>query len=1470
MSVIGISNLKNTTENRAYFEVEVAEAAQLKARTEAAAYYRSPTPARWISVGGTMAEDGAEIKEGEISAAFAGHAPKSFAAKNRKGRPVQTTAISNNLENPDRKAATDVTISLEKSVSTLLRAAELAGEKDLVRKLRQAEDDVAREVVRHAAEIGLIRTRRGHAGKDSEIPADFLVAMVPHALSRAGDPQEHRHLLVFNGSIRKDGTVGTLDLSELVSHKFYLQSVFSAGMANRLKELGFAVTYEGDKPRGKWEIAGAPAKLMKEWSQRRNKILETLKGVAGDFAHRQAGELEAAERDEQKATATDVASNVGRGKTQSRRELKKAISEQTRASKAELPSDAELEAKHRNDLAEHTNGTPADVVQAMRVATLRTPEPAGAALEAGVEYLFEKSSVATLRQLRTAVAEAASIRSLSVAQIEDEVQRGIASGLVRAIGTTERGDTVYSTDAAIATEWRMLTASVAGQGRGVLTVEGAERAIAEVEARERAAGRKDFTFSDEQRAFVKWFARGDAVVVGEGLAGTGKTTAMQTVVVAAHHMDLHTIGTAPTTSAAENLHKEAGTREHLPIQGLALQLRTGQRTLTERDYILIDEAGMAELGHAATVIQAARAAGAQVALVGDERQFAPIGAGSPFTSLGTVLGTSQLAEIRRQLVPWQNAASRAMASGDIDTGLMSYHAEGRWKFGKDREDTARAVITDWTADLDRPGKNGAPSTRLIIARQHEDAHALNAGARQVLIDRGMLGTDEVVVKTLHRDGNNGDLRDLPLRKGDELIVWRNVPKMNLNNGDRITVEKVEPIKGDAKGDVLLTWRTAKTGALTSAPLSSLTPPPGPDDPASQPRVPYLQHAYAVTQYSAQGKTVDKAFVYGGTGLDARSVYVSLTRHRDDVAIYWDKGGIAQSLREEGQAANHTAIVEHIRREASKLDKKHNVLDFVKDWRAWLATGDLHAETPRPTAVAAQMQAAAQSAATTVQATLANPRQAHAVIREAIKPRPPVAVPVLRVSADARAQSAYLREVRRQRTDATAANRRALRQLDPIVRDLRRSSGVTLAAGLSDAPDPSRDNLREAAARALPQIGEALAAWNHRQTASARASHLDARSEEFRLLQRSGLLTAAGPMRAAPTMPDQAAWTDTWLRHNRLGRYAPVTPLVLPAQVGRAALSSRLPPLPESLTKRLPDVALASLARPTLSRNPAAAPVVSAAAYAEILERERTATERRVLAGVVIRLGTPEKVARSQLADALTRPEAIRDDTLRLEVRRIKALTEARDTVVSAISGNWIRLTAPVRAIDPLAAAAEWRLELRRAQRSTEVHAPRPDPAADRVAFDGRGQVTVGEMVAMLQARRMAIGMPSGVIAPPASAAAQMDTAIATLREAVAAGRLSARSPIIAAPPSDQPAWLGAYRQATATAARQLSRNLTSPADPRSGSEIMVRLTTQRTILEQDLPRPTPEPVRPKPADPGPTPPTPTVNRPRYSGPSFGY
>lgn len=139
----------------------------------------------------------------------------------------------------------------------------------------------------------------------------------------------------------------------------------------------------------------------------------------------------------------------------------------------------------------------------------------------------------------------------------------------------------------------------------------------------------------------------------------------------------------------------------------------------------------------------------------------------------------------------------------------------------------------------------------MLAYRRSDARELNAAARTVLARAGGLGPD-----ALEAGGRE-------FRAGDRVLCRRNDLSLGVRNGTRGTIIDVEPSA--------LTLRTDR-GALRSLPL-----PYAETD---------LDHAYALTGHSAQGATVERAFVLlPDHGALREWGYVACSRARAETHLY---------------------------------------------------------------------------------------------------------------------------------------------------------------------------------------------------------------------------------------------------------------------------------------------------------------------------------------------------------------------------------------------------------------------------------------------------------------------------------------------------------------------------------------------------------------------------------------------------------
>src|SRR5580700_11531424 len=92
-------------------------------------------------------------------------------------------------------------------------------------------------------------------------------------------------------------------------------------------------------------------------------------------------------------------------------------------------------------------------------------------------------------------------------------------------------------------------------------------------------------------------------------------------------------------------------------------LKNGRRQWDGRTVVMVDEAAMIDTKLMAELTQHARATGAKLILVGDDRQLASIDRGGMFGALKDRYGAAALTEVRRQTKKDDRRATELMAEG---------------------------------------------------------------------------------------------------------------------------------------------------------------------------------------------------------------------------------------------------------------------------------------------------------------------------------------------------------------------------------------------------------------------------------------------------------------------------------------------------------------------------------------------------------------------------------------------------------------------------------------------------------------------------------------------------------------------------------------------------------------------------------------------------------------------------------------
>ena len=144
------------------------------------------------------------------------------------GREVQNAGAENRL------MGWDCTFSAPKSVSVVWAGADA----QLKQEIEKAHETAVKAAFDYLEENTV--TRRGKGGTIDE-EARLVASRFNHFTSREGDPQLHSHVVISNFSVRKDGTVGTIDSRTFYEHKMAAGALYQVEMAYQMKQLGYEI-----------------------------------------------------------------------------------------------------------------------------------------------------------------------------------------------------------------------------------------------------------------------------------------------------------------------------------------------------------------------------------------------------------------------------------------------------------------------------------------------------------------------------------------------------------------------------------------------------------------------------------------------------------------------------------------------------------------------------------------------------------------------------------------------------------------------------------------------------------------------------------------------------------------------------------------------------------------------------------------------------------------------------------------------------------------------------------------------------------------------------------------------------------------------------------------------------------------------------------------------------------------------------
>jgi exodeoxyribonuclease V alpha subunit len=688
--------------------------------------------------------------------------------------------------------------------------------------LDAAQERAAAEIVGWVAQHAT--TRVGPRGRQVQVPVERIeAAVIRHYTSRAGDPHRHLHLQVnarvfAAGGWRGLHSVGVRDMIEAINGIGHAAVATDAKFRAVLAANGFSLDAETGEIEQLAPYVGA-------FSARTSQIHRNIDRYEAEWRREHPGEepgprlREAwdrrawADARPDKVVPTDGADLVARWNAELR-----ALGYRDPATPAVLEA-TQVGCIDRDGAADWVISQVGAKRSAWNAADIRGK----------VEVLLAQTSLVAAPAARIELAEDITARAatrctplLTSPNVPEHV-RVLTSQQVLAV----EGDVVRRLACRAETPARRVRL----QGRGLVRID------------------------PTQAAVVGALAGDGQLVVVEGAAGAGKTTALRSAQTLLARRGHRLLVVTPTLKAAEVAAAETGADGHSAAWLIhqhgwrwdndghwarrpgatpdsAARLRPG-------DLLLVDEAGMLDQDTARALLTIADEAGARIALVGDRHQLPAVGRGGVLDhALAWAHPTAVLAleKVHRFTDPDYAALSLRMRTGEESAAVFdALHRRGSI--------VIHPSESERTAALAEAGAAGD----LVLAGTREHVASLNAAIR----DRRRADPT-----TGDPAGSMVTARGERIGLGDRVATRRNDPDLGVANRQAWTVAGI----GD---DGILLLRG--NGRDREVPAQYATR--------------FVELAYATTVHGAQGETVDRAHVAIGDTTGAAAAYVAMTRGR---------------------------------------------------------------------------------------------------------------------------------------------------------------------------------------------------------------------------------------------------------------------------------------------------------------------------------------------------------------------------------------------------------------------------------------------------------------------------------------------------------------------------------------------------------------------------------------------------------------
>ncbi|NYT79252.1 relaxase domain-containing protein [Alcaligenaceae bacterium] len=863
------------------------------------------------------------------------------------GRGVKTSARIR--KDAKARSALDLTISAPKSVSL---AALVGGDERII----AAHDKAVTRALTYA-EAHLAQGRKTIKGKvHVQRTGNLAIAKFRHETARetpdaVPDPQLHTHAIIMNLTRLDNGSWVTLSNDQIVKLRPLLDSVYMAELARELTDLGYDIRFEKQHI----ELAHISRDQIEHFSKRTAQIMQqlsdrSLSRSTASHAQRQVATLATRKakapglaRADLHANwvqqARDVGLDLGKGLATAKERAQHLTAKDKAAVQAEARqrvADVALlwAIKHmaeRETVMPHAELIATAGLHAQGVVSTEQIEAAlqrlvrEHALVVRPDHYQSNSDLKAAPRTRQAWAqELAQVQRVPLANALSMVDQAIH------VGRLSRTERLYATRTALEREKQII--AMEREGRGTMAP------IIEAHALQKALA--GTTLTAGQRDAVNLMLAGQNQIVGiQGLAGTGKSFALQSTQELLREQGYRMLALAPYGTQVANLRRDGIEANTVASRLEATDTARQQAKINEKTVVVIDEAGVIPVREMQRLLTQLKPTGARIVLLGDTAQTKAVEAGRAFALMQeNGMKTALMGDIQRQKNERLKRAVELAASGKTreslalmdqvveipDTfvesetgkrtrdGTARYEAIARQYVALSRADQAQTLIVTGT-NASRKAINAlvhqyrglqGKGRMVKLLTRHDTTRAQRRCAKYYTVGdivqperdykngmkRGQLyrvtecsdRIDRITVEPLHTDsGENAQAIQVIPKMMSTLSVYRQ-HEAEISPGDVVRVTRNNAELDLANGERYEVLQVGKDQITIAANGRAVTLP------ADQPL--HLDHAYATTAHSAQGLTCDRVF-YNAESASRTTAqdtyYVSISRERHEVIVFTD-------------------------------------------------------------------------------------------------------------------------------------------------------------------------------------------------------------------------------------------------------------------------------------------------------------------------------------------------------------------------------------------------------------------------------------------------------------------------------------------------------------------------------------------------------------------------------------------------------